>query len=97
MFFLPGIDKVKNGISNQYDVAICLDCGDEERPGFEEGLRKYYLKSLVNIDHHQSNTLFGDINIVDKHASSVGEILYFIIKDMLPIDEDIASCFIRQL
>lgn len=95
--FLPGVNKIKKSVSNQYDVAICLDCGDEERPGFEEGLRKYYLKSLVNIDHHKSNTLFGDINIVDSNASSVGEILYFIIKDMLPIDEDIASCLYTSI
>ena len=39
-------------------LAICLDCGDEKQPGFEEGLRKYYLKSLVNMNHHK-NILFG--------------------------------------
>jgi len=31
--------------------------------------------TLLNIDHHLSNTLFGDINYVDTKASSVGEII----------------------
>jgi len=49
---------------------ICLDSSDLERSGIEGefGL-------TVNIDHHQSNSLFGDRQIIQPQASSTGEIL----------------------
>lgn len=34
------------------------------------------------IDHHISNPLFGDINIVDPKASSTCELLVFILKEL---------------
>lgn len=37
-------------------------------------------RSIVNIDHHASNTGFGDINYVDDHASSAAELVYRIFK-----------------
>ncbi|MCR4430560.1 MAG: bifunctional oligoribonuclease/PAP phosphatase NrnA [Tepidanaerobacteraceae bacterium] len=88
--FLPYARTIKKDFDGKYDVIISLDCGDEERLGFEKPLKDLG-KIVVNIDHHKSNTFFGDINIIDCHASSVGEILYHIIKDLTIIDMDIAT------
>lgn len=61
-----------------YDVAVILDCANTGRVG------KYLplftnAKLKVNIDHHDTNTYEGDINIVEI-VSSTAEILYRIMR-----------------
>ncbi|RKX19678.1 MAG: hypothetical protein DRP26_03020 [Candidatus Zixiibacteriota bacterium] len=61
------------------ETVVVLECPNIGRIGFV----KDYIKTgmtIVNIDHHNNNTLFGDINIIDPSACAVGEILYDIIK-----------------
>ena len=63
---------------------IALDCGDAGRLGaalelFEKAERK------INIDHHESNTCFGQLNYVRADASSTSEIVYQLLKDRLPV------------
>jgi bifunctional oligoribonuclease and PAP phosphatase NrnA len=75
--FLPLTDKVQKGISPEavFDLAIALDCGDESRMGrtFADLNQKPF---LINIDHHVTNTSFGQINLVDGEATSTAEMLY---------------------
>lgn len=74
-----------------YDVVIVLDCGDEKRLGKYEHVLNGAV--VVNIDHHISNKSFGDINFVYSDASSTGEIVYKILKQMnIKIDKEIATC-----
>jgi phosphoesterase RecJ-like protein len=48
---------------------------------------------LINIDHHISNTKFGEINLVEESASATAEIAYKLIKSMgIFIDKDMAEC-----
>lgn len=61
------------------EAVIILECPNIERTGFVEDYITPGM-TLVNIDHHPANTLFGDINIVDPSACAVGEIIYDIIK-----------------
>lgn len=58
-----------------YDVVIVVDCGDLQRvgDGFEALKKSEY---LINIDHHETNEAFGQLNIVDEKASSTAEMLY---------------------
>lgn len=90
--FLSGLENVSKDINKiNYDLIISLDCGDETRFSFD----KYIFNkssSIINIDHHISNTYYGDINIVDPNASSTAEIVYEIIKEMnIEVDVDIAT------
>lgn len=64
-----------------YDVAFAVDCGDAARIGNVRGLLRAG-KILVNIDHHKTNDLFGDANVVLPKASSTAEVLYEIFKEM---------------
>jgi phosphoesterase RecJ-like protein len=58
-----------------YDAVLALDAGTDERcPPFVIQARGRL--PVVNIDHHGSNTRFGDINWVDPAASSVGEMVF---------------------
>lgn len=79
--FLPYINKVIKNISalsdkNKY-VALFLDCAGIKRTTKidEEKLREdaHY---IINIDHHLSNTNFGQINIIDSSKSSTAEIIF---------------------
>lgn len=90
--YLKGAEYLYKGdydaLSPKYFFA--LDCGDKERLG---AAAKVFDRADVtyNIDHHISNTLFADFNIVNPKASSASEVVYEIIKDKCDITSDIAD------
>ena len=74
--FLKGSDRFLRNINEipTVEVVVVLDCAEYHRIGVD--VRKVLKPSLmVNIDHHVSNSNFGDFNYVDRHASCVGEII----------------------
>jgi phosphoesterase RecJ-like protein len=91
--FLPSVERIVRHIkkANTYDLALILDCGDLPRIGeASETVRQ--IPMVVNIDHHVSNTGFGDIQLIDSLACSTAEIVYRLIKALdVPIDKDIAT------
>jgi len=90
--FLPHSGVIRNVLKeDKFDVAMVLDCSDSSRTGRV----KDYLaraKCIINIDHHISNTYFGDINWVDPKASSACQILYDLCDKMKIMDKNIALC-----
>lgn len=92
--FLPGVERLSGygELRDKLDLLIVLDCSDPTRLGENQKLIDV-AKVVVNVDHHVSNTMFGDILLVDPKASSTGELVFDIIEDLnLPIDEEIATC-----
>lgn len=81
---------VLNDVKNN-SILITLDCGDINRIGSTyEHIKKF--KEIINIDHHISNTNFGNINIIDSKASSTGEIIFDLLNhNQLKIDKSIAT------
>lgn len=70
------------------EVLICLDCADKSRLGeYEEVFDRAERK--VNIDHHISNTNYGDINIVED-LSSACEVIYNVLNYKNLIDTNVA-------
>lgn len=81
--FLPAAHNITHTISNveQYDTCIVLDCSDLTRAGDEaENLRK--IKRLINIDHHVSNNGFCALKMLDAKASSTGELVFRLMREM---------------
>ncbi len=75
----------------EYDLAIILDIGSEERSGFAPKIRELGCP-LVNIDHHGTNDGFADYDHVDTRASSTCEAVYHLIKNAgWPIDTSVAE------
>lgn len=74
---ISGTDEVKNQIveGDEYDLFICLDCGDEKRLGFSGPLFEK-AGETVCIDHHISNEAFADHNYIVPDASSTSELIY---------------------
>lgn len=60
---------------NKYNL-IFLDCSDINRANFVENDLKDINNFIINIDHHLSNTNFGNINLVDCKKSATAEIIF---------------------
>lgn len=72
--FLPGANEVKKETEIQnYDLAISLDCADLKRLSGKEYFEE--AKKGIVIDHHGSNTMYGDINFVNPVSPACCEIL----------------------
>jgi bifunctional oligoribonuclease and PAP phosphatase NrnA len=71
---LPGADRIQTTmrVHGRFDAAILLECDGVERTKLR-GLEKY---TLINIDHHVTGKAFGQLNWIDRHAASVGEMVY---------------------
>lgn len=82
----------------QYDLVIAVDCGDEQRMGLSFATLPEPKPPVVNIDHHITNTEFGDINLIVGTAVSTTEILYDLFKKMdVPLSEEIAMSLLTGL
>lgn len=89
--FLPGVEKIKSKLERDFEVAIFLDSAEVSRVGKVGNLIDFKDKVTVNIDHHISNTNFGDVNWVEANSSSCGEMVYRLFKELNEeIDEEIA-------
>lgn len=74
--FLPGVDRVQRGslfAGREEGTLYVLDCASAERL---DSAKLDDFGTSVNVDHHQDNTLFGDINLLDVRAGSTTQILY---------------------
>lgn len=96
--FLPGVDLLEEWDEDEeVDLFIALDCGDVHRLGQAEILFNR-AKNTINIDHHLSNTGYGDVNIVHSNASSTGEIVFELLSQWgVDIDRDMATCLYTAL
>lgn len=76
--FLPGWEKIrvvkKEEIHHHPPLFFILDSSDLKRVPFFERLPQ--IEVVINIDHHETNEYFGDINLVEPSASSTGELIY---------------------
>lgn len=69
-----------DNITGEYDVCVCIDITDIERCGSAASALKLS-STVINIDHHISNTRFGHINLV-RDVSSCAELIYRLLKNM---------------
>ncbi len=74
--FLSGSDQIDTTEEpdRQYDVFFCLDCGDTGRLGGRAGLLEK-ARMTVCVDHHITNSLHADKELVDPASSSTSELI----------------------
>jgi bifunctional oligoribonuclease and PAP phosphatase NrnA len=93
---LPGAELVRTvpDIDREYDAVFVIECSDVTRPGLPS-LKDQF---VVNIDHHSTTALFGDLNWIDSTAAAVGEMIYNLAKAIgAKITPEIASCVYAAL
>jgi bifunctional oligoribonuclease and PAP phosphatase NrnA len=62
------------------EVVFVLECPSLDRIGFVQNLIPASA-AKINIDHHQDNKIYGDINYIDADSCAAGELIYFIIDE----------------
>lgn len=88
LHILQGTDDIKHEIpAKDYDLFICLDCGDLGRLGFSAPLYESAKETLC-IDHHVSNKSFADSNYIVPDASSTCELVY----NLLELEKISVAC-----
>ena len=76
----------------KFDCAIATDCASYERLGKAGDCIKDR-QILINIDHHASNTRYGDLNWISDDEPSSGELIYRLLQTgHWPITPAIADC-----
>lgn len=91
--FLPSVNRIDRHVDPQgsYDTAVILDCSNLQRIG-EAAPIVSQIPTIINIDHHITNTYFGACQLIDTSACATAEILYHLIKKMgIPISKTIAT------
>ena len=81
LHWLPGAGDVRAKLdSGSWEIMVSLDSSDEERSGECGVYGRAHSARVINVDHHPSNTGFGDLHVVVPTAVSTTEIVY----DWLP-------------
>ena len=94
-FHLESDEEIFN---EQFDLAIVLDSGDLRYAGVDKHLSKLNGALILNIDHHLTNEMFGNINVVDARASSTTEIIYKLFREgNVIIEKNIATCLLTGI
>jgi phosphoesterase RecJ-like protein len=72
-------------------VVLALDCANVRRLGPDSGFVEQ-ARLVVDVDHHHDNSRFGHVNLIVPDASSTGEILYDLFRELgVTITPDIAE------
>ena len=91
--FLPGFDDIKDvppgGVEPQ--LVFFFDSGNLERSGSSVKHIASHA-TIVNVDHHPSNSRFGDVNVIEPSASAVGQMVFVMLEHFgFPITPTIAT------
>lgn len=94
--FLPRTGPVAvSECGDGYDLVITVDCNASDRWGRFCAVASQGDIPIVNIDHHVTNTLFGQVNWVDSQAASTAEMIYDLAAPLgIPISKEIATCLL---
>ena len=91
--FMP-LEEVRRGPSPPEAtgaVVLAVDCANERRLGPDGGLLEA-AALVLDVDHHHDNTRFGSVNLIVPDASSTGEILRDLLRDLdVPLTRQIAQ------
>lgn len=72
------------------EVTICVDCANVERVGLDKSF--FQDTTLIMIDHHEGNEMFGDINWVDPQSPATCEMVTNMLQFWsLPVNKEAAT------
>jgi phosphoesterase RecJ-like protein len=99
--YLTGIDSICSleqlQDSPKFRTIISVDCADYYRFGelhncFTSDAR------MLNIDHHATNGMFGQANLVDVTAAATAQVIYSLLEYMnIELDQEVAKCLYTGL
>ena len=95
--FLPSAEAIMTDSEiKNYDLAISVDCATLKRMAKKEYFEN--AKSTIVIDHHGSNTMYGDLNYVNPASPACCEVLAGMLKYYeIDITKDIGTCLMTGI
>ena len=94
---LPGALYIRKDLKINPDLAIAVDCSNEEILGktFDIFCKA---KNILEIDHHEFRRPFGNIKLIDHRAAAVGELIYLLLRGLkIKITKDIAQNLLTSI
>lgn len=97
--FIPQQETVISELAQgQWDLMISVDASDEERTGEVGMFGRAHSAAVVNLDHHATNTLFGNFHLVVPEAVSASEVVFdWLVRFEHPISADVATALLTGL
>lgn len=98
--FLPGIDAViaPTAVTTAYDLIICLDASSADRMGAVVRPADHDAIPLLVIDHHFTNTRFGQLNWVDASSAATCQMLVRLATALdVPLTGPLATCLLTGI
>ena len=97
--WLPGFGQIleRPPAGAHPHLVLFFDAGNLERSG---SAAKYISEhaTIVNVDHHSTNAMFGDVNAIDVEASAVGQMVMQMLDAYgWPITPTVATCLYTAL
>lgn len=96
--FLAGATEIKKeGKTDNYDLAIALDCATIDRLN---GWKNYLDEAnvTINIDHHTKNGMFADYNYVNPASPACAQILIIVLEALnIKITKEIGECLLTGI
>ena len=96
--FLAGVDEIKKESEiEKYDLAISVDCATIK---MLNGFANYFenAKVKISIDHHSTNTMFGDINYVSPDAPACAQVLLVVLEYFkIEVTHEIGTCILTGI
>ena len=98
--FVPQSDEIGAVPPEDPDLLVTVDISD---PGMLGTLRADFerlraCRTLLNIDHHASDTRYGDVNVVDVTAASTAEIVFDLVHILgVAIDTPMATALLTGI
>lgn len=95
--FLPSAEAIMTDSEiKNYDLAISVDCATLKRMAKKEYFEN--AKSTIVIDHHGSNTMYGDLNYVNPASPACCEVIAGMLKYYeIDITKDIGTCLMTGI
>lgn len=82
----------------KFDLVIVFDASDLKYAGIEAYVGALAHEfTIINVDHHATNKLYGAINLVRTDASSTCEVVHDLLDSVRALDKNMATCLMTGL
>lgn len=100
--YLPKAQEVANAPAHWtqalFDLVIVFDASDLKYAGVADYVSALtHDFTIINVDHHATNQLYGKVNLVRTDASSTCEVVHDLLDSARALDKNMATCLMTGL